>query len=218
MSLRNELRQPLTNFTLYEQSYNWQDWYKYMKQGAAAINSKNPNLLIFLSGIDSDATLQPVVEGTALTPGTGTFSLDDFQGYSNKLVLEIHAYEILSPVTNCTLFQSQLATDGFEALNASTTSKAKNAFPVIMTEFGFTEDATTWQDVYASCLEAYLPAQKAGWMIWALGGSYYIREGTQDSDETWGLLTHDWSDWRSPEHINGGLTPMIKASLAAIGS
>jgi len=25
-------------------------------------------------------------------------------------------------------------------------------------------------------------------MIWVLAGSYYIRSGTQDYDETWGML------------------------------
>ncbi len=51
---------------------------------------------------------------------------------------------------------------------------------------------------------------KAGWMIWVLAGSYYIRSGTQDYEEGWGLLKHDWSDWRSPSYVNGQLLKMVK--------
>ncbi|KAK9417026.1 hypothetical protein SUNI508_09265 [Seiridium unicorne] len=214
MSLRNELRQPLLNKDLFSESYNWQDWYKYVQQGAEAINSVNPDVLIFLSGLNSDTTLQPVVQNTALTPGTSTFNLDDFP--ANKIVLELHNYANIlggSANTNCTALQQELSEDGFQALD----DDASSAFPLVMTEYGFQEDATTWQDSFASCIEKYLADRQAGWMIWALPGSYYIREGTQDGDEPWGLLTHDWSDWRSPEHINGSLADLVGATLAANG-
>jgi len=205
VGLRNELRQPLLNKDLYLQTYNWETWYKYMKEGAAAVNTANPNVLIFLSGLNSDTDLSPVVQGTALTPGTAKFAASDFP--AKKLVLELHTYD--NSATDCAALQDKLFRAGFQALTNGT-----NVFPVAMTEFGFPQDATTWKGVYASCLEAYIPAQGAGWMIWVLAGSYYTREGIQDYDEGWGLLTHDWSGWRSPEHINGGLVPMVKATLA----
>lgn len=208
MALRNEPREPTSNPTLSSQSYNWQSWYTYIKQGAAAIHTANPAPLIFLSGLSYDTYITPVVQGTALTPGTGKFSFNDFSGYSNKLVLELHNYQ--NSATSCSSLQSTLNTNGFQAL----TSSAVNKFPVVMTEFGFAMDATTYQGVYATCLASYLPAQKAGWMIWVLAGSYYIRSGTQDYDESWGLLTHDWSTWRSPNYINGQLIPMVTKTLA----
>ncbi|KAI1850386.1 hypothetical protein JX266_004244 [Neoarthrinium moseri] len=217
MSLRNELRQPLLNKELYSDSYNWEDWYKYTKQGADAIHSANSDVLIFLSGLDSDTTLQPVVENTALTPGSSTFQRADFNGYGDKLVLELHNYANIlggSEATNCTALQGDLSDDGFKAL----ATDAPNQFPVVMTEYGFEQDSTTPQDAFASCIEEYLADQQAGWMIWALSGSYYIREGTQDGDEPWGLLTHDWSDWRSPEYVEGKLTPLVKSTLAVNGT
>ena len=170
-----------------------------------AIHSANPDVLIFLSGLGFDTTLTPVVQGTALTPGTGKFNLADFPGYANKLVLELHNYE--NSATSCSSLQSNLNGAGFSALGS-------NKFPVMLTEFGFQMDASTWKGVYASCLASYLPAQKAGWFIWVLSGSYYIRSGTQDYDETWGLLTHDWSAWRSPSYVNGALATMVKNTLA----
>ncbi|KAH8890505.1 glycoside hydrolase [Thozetella sp. PMI_491] len=205
MALRNEPREP-SNIKL--STYNWQSWYGYIKQGTAAINGANKDVLIFLSGLSFDTYLTPVVDGTALTPGTGKFSFADFPGYANKLVLEIHNYQ--NSVSNCSTLTSTLNTDGFNAM----TTSAVNQFPVMMTEFGFQMDATTWKGTYSTCLASYLPQRKAGWFIWVLAGSYYIRSGTQDYEETWGLLKHDWSDWRSPTYVNGQLIKMIKDTLS----
>lgn len=209
MSLRNELRQPLLNMTLYKESYNWETWYQHIKDGASAINSANPDVLIFLSGLNSDVDLSAVVDDTALEPGTDTFSRDDFKGYADKLVLELHNYEFTYAADNCTQLGDKLLNAGFSGLSSS----AKNQFPVVMTEFGFPQDTATWQGDYATCLTKFLQTQRAGWMIWVLAGSYYLREGAQDSDEPWGLLTRDWSDWRDSKDANGGLTSLVKATL-----
>jgi len=208
MALRNEPRNPSSNSQLAAQTYNWQSWYTYVKQGTAAIHTANPDVLVFLSGMSFDTYITPVVQGTALTPGTGTFSRADFPGLENKLVLEIHNYE--NSASSCSSLQGNLNKNGFQAM----TSAAKNMFPVMLTEFGFQMDANTWKGVYASCLQNYLPSQKAGWFIWVLSGSYYIRSGTQDYEEAWGLLNHDWSNWRQTAYINGGLIPMIKGTLS----
>lgn len=83
------------------------------------------------------------------------------------------------------------------------------------TEWGFAmNDNTTWKLPYTACLAQWLPAQKAGWMLWALAGSYYIRSGTKDYDETWGLLTHDWSTWRNPTYVQQSFIPMVKATIS----
>ena len=203
MALRNEPREPSSGPA--KSTYNWQSWYTYIKQGSEAIHSVNPDVLIFLSGLGFDTTLTPVAKDTALTPASGKFNLADFPGYANKLVLELHNYE--NSATSCSSLQSNLNNNGFSAL-------AANKFPVMLTEFGFQMDASTWKGVYASCLASYLPAQKAGWFIWVLSGSYYIRSGTQDYEEGWGLLTHDWSAWRSPSYVNGALVTMVKNTLA----
>jgi hypothetical protein len=214
MSLRNELREPFGNATLYATSYNWQDWYKYVKEGVEAISSANADVLIFLSGLESDTTLEPLTNETALRPGSGRFELDE--STVNKIVLELHNYDNINKgpgLNNCTALEEELLSDGFQALQ----SDAPNKFPVVMTEFGFVQDDTTWQGTFASCIEEFLADQQAGWMIWSLGGSYYIREGVQDYDESWGLLSHDWSSWRSPGYINGSFATLVDATLASVG-
>jgi len=207
MSLRNEPREP-TNNAAAQKTYNWQGWYGFVKQGTTAIHGANPDLLIFLSGLSYDTYLTPVVDGTALTPGTGKFSLGDFSGYGNKLVLELHNYQ--NSISDCGTLRNTLNSNGFKALSPSSPLK----MPVLMTEFGFAMDASTYRGVYATCLASYLPAQKAGWMIWVLAGSYYIRSGKQDYEEAWGLLNHDWSEWRNPTYVSNQLVPMVKGTLS----
>jgi hypothetical protein len=213
MGLRNEPREPTNNRTLSSQSYNWQAWQTYMRQGAAAVHAANPNLLIFLSGLSFDTYLTPVVRGQALTPGTTTFNRDQFApGFGDKLVLELHNYE--NSIGSCGSLQGNLLRNGFEALQQGSGNTVANVFPVMMTEFGFQMDASTWKGVYASCLASFLPSLKAGWTIWVLAGSYYIRSGTQDYDEGWGLLNHDWSAWRSPSYVDGALKAMVRNTLS----
>ncbi|KAI0380497.1 glycoside hydrolase [Hypomontagnella monticulosa] len=211
MSLRNELRPPLDNVTFARTAYSWENWYTNVKKGSDAIHTANADVLIFLSGLDSDQDLSPVVNGTALTPGSATFNRDDFSGYANKLVLELHAYDnIAGPgPSDCNLVQDKLVNAGFKAL----TDQAKNQFPMVLTEFGLEQNSTAARDPYIGCLLDYVPSVNAGWMIWQLGGSYYIREGTQDRDESWGLLTHDWSNWRASDFVDGSLTPAVKTTL-----
>lgn len=182
MSLRNELREPTDNPTLDKASYNWANWYPNIVSGSSAINKANPNVLIFLSGLGFDTDLSPIPTGAALGNGL-TFHKSAFT-YQNKLVLELHNYN--NGATACSQITGSLYNGGFNAMN-TTDPKVVNVFPVVLTEYGFLHDSTTYQGVYAACLAQYLPAQKAGWMIWVLAGSYYIRQGTQDSDESWGM-------------------------------
>lgn len=211
MSLRNELRSPDNNAALKEASYNWRDWYKYTKQGTKAIRSANTDVLIFLSGLNYDTTLAPVVRGTALEPGSERFDLADFDGYADKLVLELHNYS--NDASDCAGLQRSLSSNGWEAMEPN--SAAVNRFPVVMTEWGFNMEGDDYKRVYATCIADYMKRLQAGWFIWVLSGSYYVRQGIQDYDETWALLNHDWSEWRSPAFIESGFTPLIEGTAGA---
>ncbi|KAK8022258.1 hypothetical protein PG993_013025 [Apiospora rasikravindrae] len=225
IGLRNELRVPILSGGTPE-PYNWDTWYNRMREGADDVHKANPDLLIFLSGLNSDSDLGPVVNQQPDKPlvsgGTANFSRADFKGYGNdKLVLELHYYDILrgSKPQDCAEVDQELDEAGFSALGnaSSNVQEATDRFPVLLTEFGFPQDSSTYTQTMHRCTEQFLADRQAGWMIWPLGGSYYIREDTQDYDEPWGLLTHDWSDWRSPEHIQNGLLPLTNASQAASG-
>ncbi|KAF9894142.1 hypothetical protein FE257_009115 [Aspergillus nanangensis] len=207
IGLRNELREPSTANADYP--YDWPTWYAQMTAAAKRANAANPDLLIFLSGLNYDTTLSPIPTGEDLGDGT-TFNLSDFD-FATKLVLELHNYD--SSASSCDSLSSSLWNGGFNALDTSDASII-NVMPVVLTEFGFEQDDSTWQSVYASCLRSWIPEQHAGWITWVIAGSYYIRSGAQDLDETWGMLDHTWSNWRSPDAIEQGLQVMVDASLS----
>jgi aryl-phospho-beta-D-glucosidase BglC (GH1 family) len=180
IGLRNELRTPDTENAEYP--YNWATWYDEVVDAADVVHAANPDALIFLSGLNYDTTLAPIPTGADLGDGR-TFNLSDFS-YADRLVLELHNYN--TGATNCGDLSGALWNGGFNALDTDN-EDIVNVMPVVLTEFGFAQDDTTWQSVYASCLREWIPEQQAGWMVWTISGSYYIRSGVQDFDDTWGM-------------------------------
>lgn len=223
MSLRNEPRQ-VQNDSAVNTTYGWPLWYEDMTDAAAGIHAANPDPLIFFSGLEYDHTLEPVTAGAPLDDDdAGTvFRLEDF-AYADKIVFELHSYD--NAATNCDELQSQLYAHGFNALDVSDETTAAIAAPVLLTEFGFAQNATDYTTVYAQCLKAFLTGTgrtrdaaritgSIGWMQWVIAGSYYIRSGEQDFDETWGLLNHDWSGWRDGEVVQAYNVPIVDETLA----
>jgi len=205
IGLRNEFRKPdNAGSTL---PYTWPVWYEQMIDASNRVNKANPNILIFLSGLDYDTKLTPIPSGDDLGNGQ-KFLLTNFS-YRNKLVLELHNYQ--NSATNCGDIEGGLWNAGFRA----TWPTAVNKMPVILTEFGFNQADNSYSGVYASCLRKLMPQWQSGWMVWVNAGSYYIRSGTQDYEETWGLFNHDWSGWRSTAAINA-LKGMIDTTLASV--
>jgi len=210
MSIRNELREP-SNPPDTVEPYTWEVWYTYVRRGADAVNAANPDPLVILSGLNFDTTMQPVVRGEALTPSDKVFSFDDFEGYADKLAIELHNYN--TETDDCPGLQGSLYNGGAQAMNPDEETTV-NTFPVLITEFGFNMEDDTYQGVYSTCLAEWMPGNTAGWMQWVVVGSYYMRSGEQDYDETWGLYNHDWSAWRNEEYIEGVMKPSIEATLS----
>jgi hypothetical protein len=221
MSLRNELRQ-VENDTAVNATYGWGKWYEEMTNAAEGIHGANGDTLIFFSGLDYDHTLGPVVRGEELD-GEGTvFRKGDF-AYGDKIVWELHSYD--NSATDCAELQADLYERGFDALDTSGTGDAVNVAPVVLTEFGFEQNATDYQSVYAQCLKGFVTGEgregeepqrlkgKIGWMQWVVAGSYYIRSGTQDYDETWGLFNHEWTAWREEMVVQDYTTAMVQGTL-----
>ena len=182
VSLRNELRSPDKNAALLP-FYNWENWYENMVPAMDDINAANPDVLIFMSGLGFDVTMAPITAGTDLGNGT-VFKKDDF-AYKDKLVVELHNYQ--TTTTNCQSVKSGLYNGGYNGMN-ETDAGVKNVFPVLLTEFGHAQTSEAYASVYSTCLKEYLGSINGGWMYWVLAGSYYIREGEVDLDESWGML------------------------------
>jgi endoglucanase len=188
MSLRNELRQ-----LLFQNLNHGDDWYNYVTQAAQIVHAANPDVLIVVGGPASATDLTSVRSRNL-----------DFSGWAGKHVWEFHAYSFTVTFPNifssCKEVQLEYgAFDGF-LLNQGKPYTA----PLILSEFGVgmsggpNSGLNDQDNAYLSCLVNYMTSNDAEWALWAVQGSYYIRQGTIDYDEGWGLLTHDWSALRNP--------------------
>jgi hypothetical protein len=190
LSLRNELRAFLL------QDLNGRaDWYKYIKQAGDLVHATNPDVLVIVGGVQSTTDLLHVRDESKML---------DTSGWRGKHVWEMHAYSFTvtfpDVFENCDVVKTQYgAFVGFVLEQG----KAYTG-PLILSEFGVGMEGGEFNglsekdDRYLRCLVSYMQGNDADWAVWAIQGSYYVRDKRVDADETWGLVKHDWSDWRNP--------------------
>jgi hypothetical protein len=184
IGLRNELRQPQTSGNTAE-PYDWAEWYENMVPAAETVYGNNSNILIFFSGLGFDTDITALVNKQHL--GNGHYFNPRSFDFGNRAVMELHNYQ--NSATSCGDITGGLNNNGYNAMNVSNT--AYYHVPIVLTEFGFNQQDGSYNGVYAQCLKQFItgqPGGPGGWMQWVLSGSYYIREGTQDFEETWGKL------------------------------
>lgn len=197
-----------------------------MTAAASAVHIAAPEALIFFSGFNYDTNLAPVVQGLPLTGTLGTSTenltasfIPSSYPYRNKIILELHKYDFEHTQLSCGSFGNQLLNAGYNTLDISSTSKAKLHLPVVLSEWGFIQNGTYWnQTTYSKCLVEFMGNWKpSGWMQWELGGSFYVQtrdgKGTRDLDEAWGLLNHWWNGTRDSITVKESLGRMIEATL-----
>ncbi|PSS03771.1 glycoside hydrolase family 5 protein [Coniella lustricola] len=191
MSLRNEIRQSWLQGT----NGPYADWYTYITQGAQTVHTANPDVLVIVGGGYS---------ATDLTMLRDTQYLD-FTPWAGKHVWEFHAYSFTvtfdADLGLCSLEQDEYGLfDGFVL-----TGNENYTAPLLLSEFGVdmtggTDNGLSDDDAsYLSCLVGYMENNDAEWALWAVQGSYYVRNGVVDYNETWGVLDFDWATWRNPE-------------------
>lgn len=213
MSLRNELRAPGADSGA--ELYNWTSWFANVGPAMDTINANNSGPLIFVSGIGYDTDLSAVTTGQILD-GTNRFDISSYD-YNDKIVFELHNYAWSS--APCDAGTDGLYNGGYGAMNLDDASFLNHA-PVVLSEFGFAINKNEANGAYAQCIQDFLlnqPGGSGGWMQWSLGGSYYIRSGEQDTDESFGLLSHDWQSWRDEGVINNYVIPFVKSTIGLDG-
>ncbi|KDN53057.1 glycoside hydrolase family 5 protein [Tilletiaria anomala UBC 951] len=233
MSLRNELRSSYNDTTL---MYNWHTLVGNMTEGADTIYNVNPDLLITWSGMQYDEDLSALTSGKnllnapaykadairdSLRRDAQYFDLDAHP-WADKLVWELHLYgsSEVQDTGACDIIEAELYRNGFNALGIAppkgcgTTKdcpKAVRLTPVILSEFGHEQASSLYDDLLQNCLKEFTKKHGISWAMWALAGSYRIRSGVQDFDDTWGLTTADWSKWRDPDTVEHYWKPWVHA-------
>ena len=180
MSLRNELRGDKANVP---------DWYTYMRKGAEAVHKANPNVLVILGGLNFDTDLSFLSNRNAeLT-------------FSNKLVHEVHWYGFTDGGT-----WEWNANDACGSITSSVMSRAgfllRQGLPLFMSEWGVDQrGGNTIDNRYLGCVMAAMAELDLDWSLWGLQGSYYLREGSVDTEEVYGVMNYDWSKPRNSSFL-----------------
>lgn len=189
LSLRNELRA----IPIIQDGNGRKDWYDYVTRGAKAVHAAHPDALVIIGGDNSATDLTHL----RLNPL-------DTSAWAGKNVWEWHAYSFT--VTFPEVFEScDITKQEYGALDGFLLEQGKGyTGPLFLSEFGVGMSGGNKQglsdrdDRYLRCIVDYVSGNDGEWAVWALQGSYYVRNRQTDYDETWGVLNKDWTDWRNP--------------------
>ncbi|KAI1396119.1 glycoside hydrolase family 5 protein [Hypoxylon fuscum] len=202
MGLRNEVREWLL------QGLNGrEDWYNFMTQAATRVHAANPELLVVMGGTQSATDLTHLRTNKNI----------DWSAWAGKHVWEWHAYSFTVTFAvakgNCDLLKQTYGLfDGF-VLEQDKDYTA----PLILSEFGFgmtggpNDGLSDDDNSYFQCLRDYVTGNDGEWAMWAVQGSYYVRQGAVGAEESWGLLDADWKALRNAK-VPEMLAPMFQVT------
>jgi hypothetical protein len=157
-----------------------------MQRGAEAVHAANPRVLVILSGLSFDNDLAFLNSRPVNLSFTG------------KVAFEVHWYSF----SNGPEWSSGNANQACARITAGITRRAfyllDRGWPVILSEFGVDNRGVNTNDNrYYGCAAAAAADLDLDWALWALQGSYYLREGVLGLDEVYGVL--DWA-WCRPRN------------------
>ncbi|KAF6162132.1 hypothetical protein GIB67_008261 [Kingdonia uniflora] len=190
MSMRNELRGP---------NQNELRWYHYVRRGGRRIHEANPDVLVIVSGLNYDSDLSFL--------GKNPLGLN----LNNKIVYEVHWYSFSEGKRRDWEDQPQTkyCADATKRFNnrAGFVLKGENPVPLFVSEFGVDQRGVNKGDNrFLSCFLAFATENDLDWAMWALQGSYYLRNDQAGFEETYGVLDTDWDLPRNPNfHERFGL-------------
>ncbi|CAF3243851.1 unnamed protein product [Rotaria socialis] len=191
MSLRNELRGVRQN------QPHW--YHNVVRAILEAISFVNPRLLIVISGLNYDLNLSFIRS----LPVQNLVPIS----IQKKIVYEAHWYSwsYYGLLSDCNHIKDTIENAWGYILESNYSYTA----PVWLTEFGTNVDQFQGDDEFIDCVKGFLQTpltQTMSWSYWVLAGSYYIRSGTAESHESFGLLTDDWKNIKSKAFIDILLT------------
>jgi endoglucanase len=186
LSLRNEPRATWTQILFAANTWN-----EKMAAAAQAIHDVNPNVLVVIAGLNGGTDLSHLRIRALNT-----------SNWRNKLVWETHDYSFT--ITTPNFKDCNLAKANYGLLAGFVLEQGASwTGPLWVSEFGVgmqggPNAGLSDEDYeYLTCLVSYLEGNDADWALWALQGSYYVRDGVVDNEETWGALDYEWRAWRN---------------------
>ncbi|PHH79522.1 hypothetical protein CDD82_2343 [Ophiocordyceps australis] len=189
LSLRNELRAFITQLIQAPKT-----WLSRMPIAGKLVHDANPDALVIVGGING---------GTDLSPVRSRRRKLDTADWAHKRVWEAHSYSFT--LTNIGVGICPLQRASYGSLFGFVLKQFRPyTGPLFLSEFGVgltggSHSGLSGQDYrYLKCLVKYMESNDADWALWAIQGSYYIRNGNIDRNETWGALDYEWKDWRNP--------------------
>ncbi|XWS22719.1 hypothetical protein CRYUN_Cryun29cG0060500 [Craigia yunnanensis] len=181
MSLRNELRGPKQNVN---------DWYRYMQEGAEAVHSVNPDVLVMLSGLTFDTDLSFIQN----RPANLTFS--------GKLVYEVHWYSFSDGEAWVTGNPNQVCGRVANDMMRKSGFLVDQGYPLFVSEFGVDQRGIDVKDNrYLNCFLGVAAELDLDWALWTLDGSYYLREGAIGLNEYYGIVNWNWCEIRNSSFL-----------------
>ncbi|KAG6529317.1 glycosyl hydrolase 5 family protein-like [Zingiber officinale] len=177
MSLRNELRGPRQNVA---------DWYRYMQNGAEAVHSANPDVLVILSGLSFDNDLSHLAKKQVEL------------SFKGKLIFEVHWYAFSDGQAWANGNPNRVCGSVAASVMRRAGFLLEQGWPLFLSEFGLDQRGTNTNDNrYLGCMMSVAAELDLDWAFWTLQGSYYIRQGVLGLDETYGMLAWDWCRTRN---------------------
>ncbi|XP_043690331.1 glycosyl hydrolase 5 family protein-like [Telopea speciosissima] len=181
MSLRNELRGPGTNVSV---------WYNFMQKGAEVVHDANPNVLVILSGLDFDKDLG-MLKNQQVTVS-----------FKKKLVFEVHWYSFAASNDWKNGNPNDVCGSQVQIIKDQAFYLLDQGYPLFMSEWGINLGGNNVGDNrFASCAFALIAELDLDWAYWSLMGSYYYREHIMALDESYAVLGWDWAEVRNPSFM-----------------
>ncbi|KMT00591.1 hypothetical protein BVRB_9g218890 [Beta vulgaris subsp. vulgaris] len=161
-----------------------------MQRGAEAVHKANPNVLTILSGLSYDSDLSFVANRPV--------SLS----YTNKLVFEVHQYAFSNGRVWEGINVDEVCGNMTKNLTDGAGFLVDQGFPLFVSEWGVDLSYFGKRDKrFTNCFLAWMVEHDLDWALWALTGSYYLREGQVNAKEQFGILDPKWTHIRNERFL-----------------
>lgn len=183
IGLRNEPRGKNQNATL------WFD--HYIMEAAAQVHQANPDVLVIASGLNFATDLTYFKKHSLKS------------NFDNKLIFEGHSYSWGgkgNPWVDGSVNKACADKIGSLNNNLAFVTDGENAVPLFFSEFGIDrKQMPADDDRFLSCFSTWAAEKDLDWGLWALQGSYYLRQNVTNMEEYFGVLEIDWDRVKNPK-------------------